>query len=52
MRTVKALGRDQDRDSRERDAAWRNFDPPQFEWDEGEVSAIVDDIVVQHSCAE
>jgi len=52
MRTIKLQGSDGDTYTFERDAAWRDFDPPQMEWDESEVSAIVDDIVAQHSCAE
>jgi hypothetical protein len=35
-----------------REMPWRDLDPPQLEWDESEVSAIVDDIVVRPRFAE
>jgi hypothetical protein len=52
MRLHDVYGSDLDRFSLEREVAWRDFDPPQLEWDESEVSALVDDIVAQHRCAE
>jgi hypothetical protein len=52
MRIDKLPGSKREHFLPERDAAWPNFDPPQLEWDESEVSAIVDEIVARHSCAE
>jgi hypothetical protein len=42
-------GSDKDRFPLEQEAVWRDKMPPELEWDECEVTALVDEIVCGHS---
>jgi hypothetical protein len=49
MKLDDVYGRDMDRLPHEQEAAWRDKVPPELEWDESEVTALVDEIICQHS---
>ena len=36
----------------EQEAAWRDKLPPELEWDESEITALVDEITCRHPAAE
>ncbi len=47
MKREDVNGNNGKRTAREQVLAWRELDPPQIEWDESEVCAIVDDMVAR-----